>query len=142
MSHQDGAEPSAQRVPRRSCETLLKARSPHSSPNERRRQEDALVARFGRLPGFAEATSVLLFVSALPEEPPTIELFSLAYEMKKTVLCPRVDERATAVEFASASQTRRTISTRGNARHPRAATRVSRGVARGRRLGARSGPGV
>ncbi len=34
-----------------------------------------------------------LFVAALPEEPPTVELFDLAFESKKIVLCPRVDRR-------------------------------------------------
>ncbi len=49
---------------------------------------------FRDLPGFAEATTVVLFVAALPEEPRTNELFAIAYEMKKIVLCPRVDRRA------------------------------------------------
>jgi 5-formyltetrahydrofolate cyclo-ligase len=62
-------------------------------PRERWIQEDGLITRFCGLPGLNEAGSVLLFVAALPEEVRTLELFSLAYEMKKTVLCPRVDRR-------------------------------------------------
>ena len=53
-----------------------------------------LLQRFYNLPGFAEAGNVLLFVSALPEEPRTVELFDLAYQSRKTVLCPRVDRHA------------------------------------------------
>jgi 5-formyltetrahydrofolate cyclo-ligase len=63
-------------------------------PSERRAQENALIARYSGLPGLARATNLLLFVSALPEEPPTFQLFSLAISMKKTVLCPRVHRRA------------------------------------------------
>lgn len=62
-------------------------------PDERRAEEAALLARFTGLPGFAGATSILLFVSALPEELPTIGLFSVASDLKKIVLCPRVDRR-------------------------------------------------
>jgi len=60
-------------------------------PDRRRAEEDALIAGFAGLPGFAEAETVLLFVAALPEEPRTNEIFSATYAMKKRVLCPRVD---------------------------------------------------
>lgn len=71
----------------------MKAAIAALDPGERRAEEAWLVTRFSGLPGLAEAASVLLFVAALPEEPRTFDLFSLAYEMKKTVLCPRVDRR-------------------------------------------------
>jgi 5-formyltetrahydrofolate cyclo-ligase len=71
----------------------MKAAIAAIDPALRRAQEDVLITRFSTLPGLNEAASVLLFVAALPEEPRTLELFSLAYEMKKTVLCPRVDRR-------------------------------------------------
>jgi 5-formyltetrahydrofolate cyclo-ligase len=60
-------------------------------PEVRQADECALIARFTGSPGLAEAETVLLFVGALPDEVRTIELFSLAYEMRKTVFCPRVD---------------------------------------------------
>jgi 5-formyltetrahydrofolate cyclo-ligase len=74
--------------------THFKAAIAALDPDERRKQEDALFARFAGLPGLNEARSVLLYMPALAEEPRLPGLFSLAYAMKKTVLCPRVDRRA------------------------------------------------
>jgi 5-formyltetrahydrofolate cyclo-ligase len=71
----------------------MKATIAALDPALRRAEEDALITRFSTLPGLNEAGSVLLFVAALPEEPRTLEFFLLAYEMKRTVLCPRVDRR-------------------------------------------------
>jgi 5-formyltetrahydrofolate cyclo-ligase len=73
---------------------LMKATLAALDPADRRAQEDALASRYANLPGFADANSVLLFVAALPDEPRTAELFDLAYEARKTVLCPRVNRRA------------------------------------------------
>jgi 5-formyltetrahydrofolate cyclo-ligase len=77
-----------------SLRRLMKATMAALDPRERRQQEESLILRFPDLPGFGQADSVLLFVSALPEEPQTVALFDLAYESQKTVLCPRVDRRA------------------------------------------------
>jgi 5-formyltetrahydrofolate cyclo-ligase len=77
-----------------SLRALMKATLAALDPAERRAQENALVSRYASLPGFGDANNVLLFVAALPEEPRTAELFDLAYESRKTVLCPRVDRRA------------------------------------------------
>jgi 5-formyltetrahydrofolate cyclo-ligase len=63
-------------------------------PDERRAQEDSLIAIFPDLPGFAEARSVLLFIPTFPEEPKTMELLSIAFGLRKHVLCPRVDRSA------------------------------------------------
>jgi 5-formyltetrahydrofolate cyclo-ligase len=71
----------------------MKATIAALEPDERRAQEDALIARFSALPGLANAATVLLFVPALPEEPRINELFDIAYEVKKIVLCPRVNRR-------------------------------------------------
>ena len=71
----------------------MKATIAALEPDKRRAQEDGLSAKFSGLPGLAEAGTILLFVSALPEEPRTAELFAIVYEMKKNVLCPRVDRR-------------------------------------------------
>jgi 5-formyltetrahydrofolate cyclo-ligase len=85
------AEPTA-RHSKSELRRTMKAAIVALDADKRRAQEDALIMRFPGLPGLAEAQSVLLFVSALPEEPRTSELLSLAYEMKKEVLCPRVDK--------------------------------------------------
>jgi len=93
VTARDGAEPTGT-VSKAELRRSFRATITALDPDARRVQERALLARFPCLPGFAEARSVLLFVSALPEEPQTSELFSLAYEMKKDVLCPRVDKPA------------------------------------------------
>jgi 5-formyltetrahydrofolate cyclo-ligase len=60
--------------------------------HERRRQDEALLAaRFAALPGFAEARSVLLYVTAFPEEIATGPLLAQTLERGKDLVCPRVD---------------------------------------------------
>jgi 5-formyltetrahydrofolate cyclo-ligase len=60
-------------------------------PGERRAQERSLIGAFPALPGFATAETVLLYVSAFPEELETREILACAFDMGKRVLCPRVD---------------------------------------------------
>ena len=57
-------------------------------PGERRAQESALIAAFPDLPGFAAAETVLLYVSAFPEELETREILACAFDRGKRVLCP------------------------------------------------------
>lgn len=90
MTSPDGLEGAPLRCKTRLRRTI-KAAIAAIDPVERRAEEDALIRRFPDLPGFAGAKTVLLFVAALPEEPPTLRLFDLAYRLKKTILCPRVD---------------------------------------------------
>lgn len=61
------------------------------SPAERSRQDAALISRSAELPGLGAARTVLLFVAALPDEPPTGQLFAQAYQAHQRVVCPRVD---------------------------------------------------
>jgi 5-formyltetrahydrofolate cyclo-ligase len=63
-------------------------------PDQRRSEESALIAGFPDLPGWSRAGTVLLYVSAFPEELSTGELFTYAYDARKQVLCPRVDRAA------------------------------------------------
>jgi 5-formyltetrahydrofolate cyclo-ligase len=63
-------------------------------PDDRRAQEDALAATFPRLPGWTRAGTVLLYVSAFPEEIRTAPMLAMAYEAGKHVILPRVDRRA------------------------------------------------
>ena len=65
--------------------------SPNLDPDDRRAQEAALVAAFAGLPGWAEARTVLLYVSAFAEEIRTAPFLSMAYEAGKRVVLPRVD---------------------------------------------------
>jgi 5-formyltetrahydrofolate cyclo-ligase len=60
-------------------------------PRARRAQEESLVDAFSRLPGWAEAATVLLYVSAFPEEIRTAPFLSMAYRSGKRVILPRVD---------------------------------------------------
>jgi 5-formyltetrahydrofolate cyclo-ligase len=63
-------------------------------PRERSRQEDALAERLGSLPGFTKAQSVMLYVTAFPEEIDTTPLLRLVLELGKRLVCPRVDSTA------------------------------------------------
>jgi 5-formyltetrahydrofolate cyclo-ligase len=60
-------------------------------PDDRRAQEYALVDAFAGLPGWAEARTVLLYVSAFAEEIRTAPFLSMAYDAGKRVILPRVD---------------------------------------------------
>jgi 5-formyltetrahydrofolate cyclo-ligase len=92
MIARSGTEP-ARSLSKAELRTSFKAEIAALDPDQRRLQEAALRARVPDLPGFAQASSILLFVSALADELQTIDIFSLAYQMKKNVLCPRVDRR-------------------------------------------------
>jgi 5-formyltetrahydrofolate cyclo-ligase len=61
---------------------------------ERLRQDAALAEIFPTLPGFAEARSVLLYVTAFPEELSTGPMLRQALALGKTLVCPRVDRVA------------------------------------------------
>ncbi|MFO0892237.1 MAG: 5-formyltetrahydrofolate cyclo-ligase [Isosphaeraceae bacterium] len=60
-------------------------------PPERQRQESLLIERFPELPGFRDASTVLLYVKAFPEELDTLVLLRGALLSGKSVVCPRVD---------------------------------------------------
>lgn len=62
-------------------------------PAERRRQESALAAALPNLPGWSRAGTILLYVSAFPEEIDTAPLLALAHAAGKRVVLPRVDRR-------------------------------------------------
>jgi 5-formyltetrahydrofolate cyclo-ligase len=59
----------------------------------RQSEEQALRDHFVALPGIKEASRVLLYVSAFPEEWTTRELFNMVRELGKETFCPRVDRR-------------------------------------------------
>ena len=61
---------------------------------ERQRQERALLERFPALPGFDRAETVLLYVSAFPEEVSTRAMLRFALERKKRLVLPCVDRPA------------------------------------------------
>ncbi len=63
-------------------------------PGERSAQERSLIAAFPDLPGFAAAETVLLYVTAFPEELETRQFVAGAFDAGKQVLCPRVDRAA------------------------------------------------
>ncbi len=63
------------------------------APSDRAEQERCMPALFRRLPGYAEAATVLLYVGALPEEIDTRPILVLALNSGKRVACPRVNRR-------------------------------------------------
>jgi 5-formyltetrahydrofolate cyclo-ligase len=64
------------------------------SPADRGLQEATLAAHFAALPGFAAAETVLLYVTAFPEEIATRPMLVHALERGKRLVCPRVDRAA------------------------------------------------
>jgi 5-formyltetrahydrofolate cyclo-ligase len=60
-------------------------------PQDRRAQEESLADAFTQLPGWPDAETVLLYVSAFPEEIRTTPFLSMAYQAGKRVILPRVD---------------------------------------------------
>ena len=61
---------------------------------ERDRQEAILVERFAALPGLAGARTVLLYVSAFPEEIATSPMLRLALARGQVLICPAGRSRA------------------------------------------------
>jgi 5-formyltetrahydrofolate cyclo-ligase len=59
-------------------------------PEERSIQEALLLERFAELPGLADASTVLLYIKAFPEEVDTLTLLRSALQAGKQVVCPRV----------------------------------------------------
>jgi 5-formyltetrahydrofolate cyclo-ligase len=60
-------------------------------PDDRHAQESCLVDAFATLPGWTEAGTVLLYVSAFAEEIRTAPFLSMGYDAGKRVILPRVD---------------------------------------------------
>ncbi len=63
-------------------------------PRDRAAQEAELAARFPSLPGYEGAGTVLLYVTAFPEEIDTGPMLRLALSSGKRLVCPRVDRKA------------------------------------------------
>jgi 5-formyltetrahydrofolate cyclo-ligase len=59
-------------------------------PSERAKQEAGLLDKLPSLPGFQKAKTVLLYVSAFPEEFSTMPMLRYALGAGKRVVCPRV----------------------------------------------------
>ncbi|MDB5353535.1 MAG: 5,10-methenyltetrahydrofolate synthetase [Planctomycetota bacterium] len=69
------------------------------SPADRARQQAALLRAFATLPGYMEAKTVLLYVSAFPEEFETLPMLRAALEQGKRLVCPRVKRDETRLEL-------------------------------------------
>jgi 5-formyltetrahydrofolate cyclo-ligase len=76
---------------KRALRTVLVQRILALDPDVRLEQQAVLTARFASLPGFANAATVLLYVSAFPEEIETGAMLAQTLKMGKRLLCPRVD---------------------------------------------------
>ncbi|MGE3817794.1 MAG: 5-formyltetrahydrofolate cyclo-ligase, partial [Isosphaeraceae bacterium] len=69
------------------------------SPTARDEQDAALWIRFENLEGRAQASTVLLYVRAFPEEIPTRRLIEATLDAGRTLVCPRVDRRIKALRL-------------------------------------------
>ena len=72
-------------------------------PIDRRDQESALGRRLDTLPGFEAAGSVLLYVSAFPEEIDTGPWLRHALASGKRLILPSVDRRSRSLRLAAVS---------------------------------------
>ncbi|MGP0068537.1 MAG: 5-formyltetrahydrofolate cyclo-ligase [Isosphaeraceae bacterium] len=81
-------------IRKRRLRRAMRSRIASLRPEHRREQERDLVVRFPDLPGWASAETVMLYVSAFPEEVKTDKFWALAYGAGKRVVCPRVDRAA------------------------------------------------
>src|SRR3954468_15552757 len=63
-------------------------------PDDRRRQDSDLTGRLATLPGFEAAGTVLLYVTAFPEEITTGPALLQVLSTGKRLVCPRVDRPA------------------------------------------------
>jgi 5-formyltetrahydrofolate cyclo-ligase len=63
-------------------------------PALRSQEERAVLDQVDRLPGFVQAGTLLLYVSALPDEIPTMGLIAAALDRGQVVVLPRVDRGA------------------------------------------------
>jgi 5-formyltetrahydrofolate cyclo-ligase len=69
-------------------------------PDDRRSQEAALARRLEGLPGFQEASTVLLYASAFPEEFDTRPMLRRSLQLGKRLILPRVDRRSKSLRLA------------------------------------------
>jgi 5-formyltetrahydrofolate cyclo-ligase len=83
--------PSEVRAAKRRIRKAVVERILALEPEIRRRDEAVLAARFAQLPGFAGANTVLLYVTAFPEEIATGPLLEQTLAAGKCLLCPRVE---------------------------------------------------
>jgi 5-formyltetrahydrofolate cyclo-ligase len=68
-------------------------------PVARRAQEAQLLADVAELPGYRDAGTLLLYVSAFDEELGTLPLITRALEASRRVICPRVDKVAHTLDL-------------------------------------------
>jgi 5-formyltetrahydrofolate cyclo-ligase len=81
-------------IAKRSLRAAILAAIAALEPDLRRAEENELASRFPHLPGWPDAETVLLYVTAFPEELRTHEYLMRAYRAGKRVICPRVDRAA------------------------------------------------
>ncbi len=81
-------------VSKRGLRVAILAEIAALDPELRRGEESELATRFPYLPGWSDAETVLLYVTAFPEEIHTDGLLALADQSGKRVICPRVDRAA------------------------------------------------
>jgi len=82
------------RARKRALRREILARILAMDPAERRREEAELIGRVADLPGFAAAGTLLLYVSAFPEEIDTAPILRFALARGQRLACPRVDRAA------------------------------------------------
>ncbi len=93
MSQTVGPNPEDVRI-KRSLRLAIREEIAALEPDLRRQEESRLAVRFPDLPGWAGARTVMLYVSAFPEEVSTADYWARAYMEGKRVISPRVDRAA------------------------------------------------
>jgi len=80
--------------PKQDLRRLVAGRVQALDPAERSAQQRVLDSRFVELPGLDRAATVLLYVTAFPEELDTRPWLAWTLEHGRRLVCPRVDRQA------------------------------------------------
>jgi len=91
MSSDSTSRASDPKTQKRALRREIVARILALDPANRRRQEAELARRFAALPGLDRATTVLLYVTAFPEEIDTRPIIGRVLGSGLRLVCPRVD---------------------------------------------------
>jgi 5-formyltetrahydrofolate cyclo-ligase len=89
---------------------MLMQRVAALDPAVRRQEEETLLALAPTLPGFEQASTILLFASTFPEEIPTAALLQQVRCSAQRLLLPRVDRAARRLVLLDASDPHSTLS--------------------------------
>ena len=93
---------------------------------DRERQEARLIGEFGRLPGFHEAKTAMLYVASFAEEIATRPFLQHVLNLGKTLILPRVNMAEKKLELIAVEDVDRDLIVEGRLRIPEPATKLPR----------------